>query len=132
MPQLANIVVKKNDGTTDVTFTGIQPSGGDKAPAMWRNESVGTAVAHRPTVVLSSRNNGTGTARRMDGQAVFPTTVTGADGRVTVADRLIVSISGVIPSGMPSAEVNEAVSQALNVFASSLVKDSFKAGYAPS
>lgn len=132
MPQLANIVVKKNDGVTDVTFTGIQPSAGDKAPAIWRNESVGSAVAHRPTLVLSSRNNGTGTARRLEGQAVFPSTVTGTDGRVTVADRIIINVSGVIPNGVPSTEVNEAVSQALNLLAATLVKDSFKTGYAPS
>jgi len=132
MPQIANLVVKKNDGTTDVTFTAIQPSAGDKAPAIWRNEAVGSAVAHRPTLLLTGRNNGTGTARRLEGQAVFPSTVTGADGRVTVADRLILSFNAVVPLGMPSAEVNEAVAQGLNLFSATLVKDSVKTGYAPS
>lgn len=132
MPAMANITVKKNDGITDVTYTQVQPSGGDKAPAVWRNETVGTAVAHRPTVKLSSRNNGTGTARRMEGEGSYPSTITGTDGRVSVADRLIINVSGVIPSGMPATDVAEAVSQILNVFATTLVKDSFKAGYAPS
>jgi len=131
MPSIANLIVKNNDEATNVTFTAIQGSGGDKAPAIWRNEAAGTAVSHRPTLHLASRNNGTGTARRLEGQAVFPTTVTGSDGRVTVADRLIISIQGVIPNGMPTAEVNEAVAQSLNLFASTLCKDSFKAGYAP-
>lgn len=132
MPQIANLVVKKNDGVTDVTFAAIQPSAGDKAPAIWRNEAVGTAVAHRPVLLLSGRNNGPGTARRLEGQATFPSTVTGTDGRVTVTDRIIINISGVIPNGVPSAEVNEAVSQSMNLFVTALVKDSFKTGYAPS
>jgi hypothetical protein len=131
MPQIANLTVKKNDGTTDVTYTAVVPSGGDKSPALWRNSAVGTAAAHQPTLVVSSRNNGTGTARRVEGQVVYPTTVTGSDGKVTVADRAIISISGVIPQGMPTADVNEAVSQAMNLFATTLVKDTFKSGYAP-
>lgn len=131
MPSIANLVVKKNDGVTDVTFTAEVPSSGDKNPAIWRNQSVGTAIAHRPTLTLSSRNNGTGTARRMEGQLVYPTTVTGTDGKVTVSDKAIIGVSGVIPLGMPTADLNEAVSQAMNLFVTTLVKDSFKSGYAP-
>jgi len=131
MPQIANLTVKKNDGTTDVTYTAVVPSAGDKTPALWRNTAVGTAAAHQPTLVLSSRNNGTGSARRLEGQLVYPTTVTGTDGKVTVADKAIIGISGVIPSGMPTSDINEAVSQAMNLFVTSLVKDSFKTGYAP-
>lgn len=131
MPSIANLTVKKNDGVTDVTFTAEVPSSGDKNPALWRNESVGTAISHRPTLSLSSRNNGTGTARRLDGSFTYPTTVTGTDGRVTVADKAIIGITGVIPLGMPVADINEAVSQAMNLFVTTLVKDSFKAGYAP-
>jgi len=131
MPSIANLTVKKNDGVTDVTFTAEVPSSGDKNPALWRNQSVGTAISHRPTLTLSSRNNGTGTARRMEGQLVYPVTVTGTDGKVTVSDKAIVQISGVIPLGMPVTDINEAVAQAMNLFATTLVKDSFKSGYAP-
>jgi hypothetical protein len=131
MPQISNLVVKKNDGTTDVTYTAVVPSAGDKTPALWRNQSVGSAAAHQPALSLMSRNNGTGTARRLDGSLVYPTTSTGTDGKVTVSDKAIISISGVIPQGMPTADVNEAVAQAMNLFATALVKDSFKTGYAP-
>jgi len=131
MPSIANLVIKKNDGTTDVTYTAEVPSSGDKSPALWRNQSVGTAIAHRPTLTLSSRNNGTGTARRMDGKLVYPTTVTGTDGRVTVADKAIIEFGGLIPLNMAVADLNEAVAQAANAFKHTVVQDSFKAGYAP-
>lgn len=131
MPAQTNLTVKKNDGTTDVTYSMVAPAGGDKSPAIWRNESIGTAASHRPTLQVSSRNNGTGTARRVEGRYVYPSTVTGSDGKVAVADRLIIEISAVVPSGMPTADVNEAVSQGLNLYASAQMKDSCKTGYAP-
>lgn len=131
MPSIANLVVKKNDGTTDVTYTAEVPSSGDKNPAIWRNQSVGTAIAHRPTFALSSRTNGTGSARRLEGSVSYPSTVTGSDGKVTVSDRTLITIGGVIPLGAPTADVNEAVAQAMNLFKTAVVTDSFKSGYAP-
>lgn len=35
MPQMANITVKKADGTTDVVYTALTPAGGDNSPARW-------------------------------------------------------------------------------------------------
>lgn len=131
MPQIANIVVKKNDGTTDVTYTAVVPSAGDKSPAIWRNTSVGSAAGHQPTVQVTSRANGTNTARRVDAQGTYGSLVTGSDGRVNVADKVIVQLSAVVPLGMPTVDVNEAVSQLLNVFASSLIKQSVQTGFAP-
>jgi hypothetical protein len=57
--------------------------------------------------------------------------VTGSDGKITVSDRCIINIGGVIPLGMPTVDINEAVSQAMNLFVTTLVKDSFKNGAAP-
>lgn len=131
MPQIANITVKKNDGTTDVVYTAVAPSAGDKSPAIWRSNTVGVAAAHRPEFRLQSQSNGPRTARRVEGVYVYPTTVTGSDGRVSVSDKLPINISAAIPLGMSDDDVNEAVSQAMNLFASSLVKDSFKSGFAP-
>lgn len=131
MPQMANITVKKNDGTTDVVYSQVVPSAGDKSPAIWKNNTVGTAASHRPELKLMSRDNGVGTARRVEGTFVYPTLVTGSDGKVSVADRLPITVSAVVPKGMPDADVNEAVSQCVNLFASALLKDSIKSGYAP-
>lgn len=131
MPAIADVTIKKDDGVTDVAYTAIVPSAGDKSPALWRNQTVGTATAHRPTLTLQSRNNGSGTARRMEGSLTWPTTVTGSDGKVVVVDKAIIGINALLPLGMPETEIDEAVSQTLNLFNSALLKASLKAGYAP-
>lgn len=131
MPQMANITVKKNDGTTDVLYTAVVPSAGDKTPAIWRNLTVGTAASHRPDLRIQSRDNGTNSARRVEGVFTYPTLVTGSDGKVNVADKLVLNISAVVPKGMPDVDVNEAVSQSANLIASALLKDTMKSGYAP-
>lgn len=131
MPNLANITIKKNDGTTDVVYTGIVPSSGDKNPAIWRNDAIGIAPAHRPTLTLMTSSNGTKTARRAEGQFVFPVTSTGTDGRITVTDKVIVSINCVVPQGIADVNINEGVAQGLNLFASALMKSSVQSGYAP-
>lgn len=131
MPNAANITVKKNDGTTDIVWTTVSPSAGDSSPARWESQTVGTAMAHRPTLTHLSRDNGQKTARRHELQVVFPVVVT-ENGVPKVSDKLIVSVSAVIAKGAVNTDVNEAVSQAVNLFASTLIKDSLKSGYAAS
>jgi hypothetical protein len=128
---MADITVKKNDGTTNITYTQCVPSAGDKSPAIWRSNTVGTAAAHHPEMRMTSRANGPGTARRVEIHFSYPSLVTGSDGKVSISDRAIVDMSAVIPQGMPDTDLNEAVSQGLNLLASSLVNGSLKAGFAP-
>jgi hypothetical protein len=131
MPQLANITVKKNDGTTDVVYTGVVPSAGDKSPAVWRSNSVGAAMAFRPEFRLTSQSNANRTLRRVEGTYTYPTTATDSAGKTVVADRGFINFSAGVPQSMPDADVNEFVSQGLNLLVSTLVKDSVKTGYAP-
>lgn len=131
MPAIANIVVKKNDGTTDVTYTAIVPSSGDKNAAVWRNQSVGTAAAHRPEYRISSEFNGPRTARRVKETYVYPVTAVGTDGKTNVVDKAIKEVTWTLPVTMPDADINEFVSQGANLDASTLIKDSVKTGYAP-
>jgi hypothetical protein len=131
MTAMANIVVKANDGTTDVTYTQQNASGGDKSPAIWRELTVGAAPAHRTFFAMVAQDNGQKTARRVSTNYVLPYLVTGSDGRIVVADRCIIQCSGVLPNGMPSALTNEAIAQCMNLHASALIKLSFQSGYAP-
>lgn len=131
MPQMANITVKKNDGTTDVTFTAVVPSAGDKSPAIWRNNGVGNAPAHRPEYSMASSYNGPKTARKVSIKLMYPITATGADGKVNVVDRAWYMGELIVPQTMSDADINELVSQSANLGASTLVKDSLKAGYSP-
>lgn len=132
MPQLDNLTVKKNDGTTDIVYTGVVPSSGEKSPAIWRSLTVGSASAHQPEVRMVSRANGTHTGRRFDVHMQYPTLVTSpSDGRVSVADRLVFDVSVLVPLNMATTDVNEAVSQLCNILATPLVKSCFKTGFAP-
>lgn len=131
MPTMANITVKKNDNTTDVVYTVVNASGGDKSPAVWRNNTIGTAAAQRPEYRLQSRSNEAQTARRMDGSYTYPSLTTGSDGKINVASRFNLTVSAVVPADMLDTDLNEAVSQSLHLLAATLTKDSFKAGFAP-
>lgn len=129
MPSMANITVKKNDGATDVVYTAVQPSAGDKSPAVWQNQTVGTAVAHRPELRVVAQDNGTGTARRVNYTYVYPSLATGSDGRVSVSDKASASGSFLLPKNQPTVDANEAASQFANLMASVLMKEMLKAGY---
>jgi hypothetical protein len=129
MPSLANITVKKNDTTTDIIWTGVAASAGDKSPAIWRSATVGSAPAYQPSLQMTSRPNGSGSARRVDVVIYYPYTTVGSDGKTYLAEKAIFTGSQVCPLGMPSADFNEAISQGMNLLASALVKDCLKAGF---
>lgn len=130
MPQLADITVKKNDGTTDVTYTGVIPSAGDKSAAVWRNNAVATAAAHRPELQMTSQWNGPRTARRVASKYTYPALAVGSDGKINVADKAILEVNVLLPQSMPDSDINEFVSQGLNLAASTLYKNCAKVGYA--
>lgn len=122
MPNLANITVKKADGSTDITWTGVQPSSGDTVPAVWRSNSVGTALAHRPYMNVSVRNNANKTLRRVTVEGFFPETAEGADGITRVINTAPMRAEIGIPNGMSDVAVTEAVHQLMNLLASTLMK----------
>lgn len=131
MSTMTNITVKKNDGTTDQIWTGVQGSGGDRSPAIWRNQSVGPANSFMPEFTLTSRPNSDGQVRRLDGKIdwkQFATDPYGVTRRVSVAN---IQFSIGVPQGMPAADVNEFASQSTNLLASALIKGCIKEGFAP-
>lgn len=131
MPTMANITVKKNDGTTDVTWTAVQASGGDKSPAIWRNQTVGSAAAFQPEMRMTSRPNSDGTVRRIEGVIDYKQTVVDAYGVTRKANVGLFQFTVAVPQAMPTSDLNEFCSQASNLIASTLFKDSLKSGFAP-
>jgi hypothetical protein len=129
MPNMAAVTVKKNDGTTDQIWSNVQAAGGDRSPAIWRNTSVGSAPAFNPEARVSSRPNSDQTVRRVEGTIVWPQSVVGTDGVTRKVNTFSLKFEGVVPQGMPSADLNEAASQSTNLLASVLFKDMFKAGF---
>lgn len=134
MPTLANITVKKNDGTTDIIYTAQAGAGGDKIPAIWKAPVVtnGTAPSHAPEFQLMAQGNAAKTARRLIGKLSYPSvSLDSATSIASVKNRALVEINGVFPVDMPQSHIDEAVSQACNLFVSTQVKDSLKQGFAP-
>jgi len=132
MPTMADITIKKNDGTTDVTYTAVVASGGDKSPALWRHASASGYPGQRPTLTLSSRFNEAKTARRLDGVFTWPSVYTDtATSTTKVSDKAIFSFSAVLPLNLPDPDASEFGAQVGNLIAAQLIEDSLTQGYAP-
>lgn len=135
MPAMANLTVKKDDGTTDITYDAQTGAGSDGSPAMWRQDTGATAtlpVGMRALFWLKSLWNGPKTARKLPFRFEYPYAI--QDSTTTkwsVSDRLVIEGLAVVPQGIPSSVINEGVSQGCNLIAASLTKSSMKSGYAP-
>lgn len=131
MPTLANITVKKADGSTDVVYTAVAGAAGDKTPAVFRNDTVGTTIAERPTLLIASRDNGPRTGRRVEVNFAWPTSVEDSAGNKTITGRMTGSASVLIPQNQEVENISEQAYQFGNLLASAIMKASFAEGYAP-
>ena len=129
MPKIANITVKKADGTTDIIYVADTPSAGDRSPATW---TVKNAVARALRISLSflSQWNGQRSGRRCTVVAKYPIirVISGVD---TVVATIPVELTALIPQLVLDAEASEAIIQFGNLVKSPLISDSLIAGYAP-
>lgn len=130
MANMANITVKKNDAVTDVTYTALTPSAGDRTPARWCNLASSTKANLRATVEMSSRYNGNRSARHVTLLVKYPEVVQ-VGGVDTVAGIGHVTIDAILPLQVSDTAIAEVVAQAANFFKASLTQEAFKLGYAP-
>lgn len=130
MPNLANITIKKADGTTDVVYTAVAGAAGDGIPAIFRNNTVGMTLAERPTVLVKAAYNGPKTARRLRGDFSWPT-VSDIGGERKITGRMSGDFSVLIPQNQDPAVIKEQAFQFANLVASALFKASMEEGYAP-
>lgn len=132
MANMANITVKKADGTTDIVYTALTPSAGDETPATWRSETAASINSGKPVASLTTKWNGAKNVRRADFHFVYPQTATDSTtGLTSVVNRIPLHVTASIPQEVPDTIVAEAVAQAINLLASVLVRDSVKSGYSP-
>jgi hypothetical protein len=135
MPSMANITVKKHDGSTDIVYDALSPSAGDNVPAVWRQDTGNTAglpVGLRSSFKVWTRDNGPKTARqiKMMYDRPYPT----QDSTTTLysaKDKVHMEVIITTPNAMPASEIGEAVYQALNLMATALIKSVAETGYAP-
>lgn len=131
MPALANITVKKADGTTDVVYTAVSGAAGDNVPALFRNNTVGTTVAERPSLMVRAAYNGPKTARRVRVDYSWPIMKVDAGGNKAPNGRMSGEASVLIPESQDPATINEQAYQFGNLIASAIIKSSFAEGYGP-
>lgn len=130
MPNMANITVKKADGTTDIVWTNKSPSAGDKVPAIWRSDTVGASVAFRPEFRLWSYGASGGTQRSVKSSLVYP--ILEVDGTITRVIGYCTQVSETkLLLKASDADSKECAYQGFNLLGSALVKQSVWEGFAP-
>lgn len=132
MPQMANITIKKADKVTDVTWVAKTPSAGDKSPAVFKNDSVGTVLAQRPTFTVVAADNGTRKARRIRTTTYWPKSRLDSAGNIVVVGGASSEKSTLIPQDMTASEIAEFVYQEAALHLSVLLQAVGNEGYAPS
>lgn len=133
MPQMANISIKKLDGTTDVTYESLTPSSGDKTEAKWRmtsSDSGSVAPALRKTLTVKSKSSVNGVVRIVEGKFVSPEVVT--IGTTESQKNSTFSFVGTIDQSFTDAQAGEFAAQVANLIKSDLMQSVIKDGYSPS
>lgn len=132
MPTAANITVKKFDGVTDIVWTSIAASGGDKSPAYFRSDTAAGTVGQKPVMSVSARSNSAGDVRRVDFSVSFPGVYTNTStGQTEVRSKMTMTGSFAVPQNVAATDINEFSAQIPNLIASALIKSTIAAGFAP-
>lgn len=132
MPNMANITVKKADGTTDVIYVASTPSAGDKNPAIWTQNAAAGIQGFRPRFELQTQNNGTGSMRQARVRFSFPSTYTDSTTGLTKLNKTV-DFDGIVylPKELTTTEWKEAFAQLGNLLVSALVRSAVEEGFAP-
>lgn len=127
MATIGNLTVKKNDGTTDIVYTGKTGSAGDGSPAVWVADTSATIRGNRTKLTMVTSNNGPRTARkvRLAINMAALATVNGVETRVATVPG---EFNMTLPENADEAVLNECVSQFINLLIA--LKSDIKAGYA--
>lgn len=130
MAQATNIVVKKADGTTNITYL-VKAAAAGKDPARYREETTSLVNALRPSLTINVVPSGTsGVVRRLDVNGGFPCT-NGIDTTVMVGS-VGLKLQLFAPQNVPAAQSVEGIHQMLNLCSSSEVKQAIIDGFAGS
>lgn len=127
MPNMANIVVKKADGTTNFTYTALTASPGDRGFAQWRGEGATPALC--PNLRMKTQWNGPRTARQFDASGNFPYVQTVSGIEMPVA-QFTFRYNGSVPMNVPSAYMADVAACVANAIASQLFRDMVAQGVA--
>lgn len=132
MANMADITVKKADGTTNVIYVAATPSAGDKSPAVWTQNAFSGVQGFRPRLELQTQDNGSGTVRVVRVKYVYYSLYTDSTTSLTkVLANVLFDGTFNMPKQMTTTEWKESFAQLGNLLCSQLVRDSVEAGFAP-
>ena len=128
MPNITNLTVKKADGTTDVTYTALNPAGGDGYPAIFRCMAVGAVPSANPEFRVSSRPNKAGRVLRVTAQYPNVSIVSGAS---VVTAGAAFSMEFRVKDNQVQTDTTEAAAQFVNLLKTPLLQECLKTGFPP-
>ena len=129
MPSMADITVK-NVANADVVYVAKTPSAGDKVPAIWTQDATSPIIGFRPKFQVQTRNNGSNNGRIVEG--TFTLFATDDSSGVEVKTATIpIDFRAVIPTNVDYTFAQEATTQWGNLMVSTLMRQIFTSGYAP-
>lgn len=131
MPTLANLTVKKYDGTTDVVYVPVGAASSDGVFAEYQNTAGFPIPATRPSFKVAARNNGKGTARRINCVFRWPLFNIDPNGKVAISGSVPGEFSIVLPQDVDPLIIREAHQQFSKLIASTLMRDTMDQGQAP-
>lgn len=126
MANIADIVVKKADNTTDITYNAVLGASGDNQAALWAVRSASGKQNFRPSMSMIARGNAARTMRRITVKTLHPV-VANVAGVDTVTDVIMAETTYHLPMGVDDALKGELVAQHNNVLAA--VNDQVVIGY---
>lgn len=127
MANFADIVVKNSAGL-DITYVAQVRAGGDGSKAVWVDTRNPIAIL-RPSFSISTKENGTGTARRVTWEHRVPEVTTMADNTYIVRDTVVASGSVLLPSRIAESSLEDSVIVQTNLLASGLIREILGSGY---
>lgn len=131
MSTVASITVKKNDGTTDVTYTALEGRSGDN-PAKWKAPALGATPVTQPELRVGSKAVNGSDKGKVIATFLYPYSVVNSTTGVTsVVNRELFRLEYTGDNQIPSAVRDEAVSQGMNLLSSTAFKTALKELSAP-
>lgn len=132
MAQITDLIIKKADGTTFITWTGDTGAAGDKIPARFSSKSVNAIPAFQPKLAVATEGNGDGSTRRVKMNLVYPYTVTDSNTTQTKeVSRSTFKGEWSVSQDMPQSSVDEFACQIANLISTALLVGAVKTQQAP-
>lgn len=132
MAQQADITVKKYDGTTDIVYNALSPSGGDNTPAQWRVNAAGAVASNKPFFTVSAKYTADKRARIVTCKLIMPETYTDTTtGIVSIRNRVSSTFTHIVPLEIADVTGQEAGAQMANLLKSPLIQTTLQTGFAP-